>query len=320
MRSWRTAFVALAAIWGASFLFIKVGVRDLGPLQVAWSRCAIGTLVLLGWLAASREAFPRDRVLLGHMAVAGLLFCSVPFALFAWAEQEVSSIVAGIYNAATPLMTIAALLLLVPSERPTRERVTALLVGFVGVVVVLGPWDTDGGGPIDRQLACLLSAACYGLGFAYLRRFVSGRSESGVALSALQLGWATLQLTPFVLLGGIPDAIGADVLVSMLALGALGSGLAYVLNFAILRAAGPSTASSVTYLVPLFAALFGITLLGEALTWHQPVGAAVVLVGVAIAQGRLSGRAPSPPGPPAPPPSPAARPPAAHPDAASSRR
>jgi len=320
VRSWRTAFVALAAIWGASFLFIKVGVRDLAPLQVAWSRCAIGALVLLGWLAASREALPRDRGLLAHTAVAGLLFCSVPFSLFAWAEQEVSSIVAGIYNAATPLLTIPALLLLVPSERPTRERILALLVGFAGVVVVLGPWDASGGGPIDRQLACLLSAACYGLGFAYLRRFVSARSESGVALSALQLGWATLQLTPFALLGGVPSTLGADVIGSMLALGALGSGLAYVLNFAILRETGPSTASSVTYLVPLFATVFGITLLGEALTWHQPVGAAVVLLGVAIAQGRLSGRAPSPPGPPVPLPSPAAPPPAGPRDAAASRR
>jgi len=290
MRSWQAAFVALAAIWGASFLFIKVGVRDLAPLQVAWTRCAIGALVLLGWLAATRDALPRDRGLLGHLAVAGLLFCSVPFSLFAWAEQEVSSIVAGIYNAATPLMTILGVLALVPSERPTRERIAALLVGFAGVVVVLGPWDVEGGGPVLAQLACLLAAGCYGIGFAYLRRFVSGGAESGVSLAAAQLSWATVQLAPFIVLGGVPAALSADVVGSMLALGALGSGLAYVLNFGILRAVGPSTASSVTYLIPLFATAFGIALLGEALTWHQPVGAVIVLLGVAISQGRFGRR------------------------------
>ena len=290
MRSWQAAFVALAAIWGASFLFIKVGVEELPPLQVAWVRCAIGALVLLGWLAATREPFPRDRGLLGHLAVAGLLFCSVPFSLFAWAETEVSSIVAGLYNAATPLTTLLFVLALVPAEPITRERAAGLALGFAGVVVVLGPWEAEAGGPVLAQLACLGAAACYGLGFAYLRRFVSGRPETGVALAATQLSWATVQLAPFALLGGLPGALGLDVVASMLALGALGSGVAYVLNFRVLRAAGPATASSVTYLVPLFATGFGIVLLGEALTWHQPVGAAVVLLGVAVSQGRLSRR------------------------------
>lgn len=95
-------------------------------------------------------------------------------------------------------------------------------------------------------------------------------------------------LLPFALLGGVPEALGADVIWSMLGLGARGSGLAYVLNFRVLRAAGPATASSVTSLVPLFSTAFGIGLLGENLTWHQPAGAAVVLLGVAVSQGRLA--------------------------------
>jgi drug/metabolite transporter (DMT)-like permease len=293
-RSWKIPFVALAAIWGASFLFIKVGVEALAPLQVAFARCAIGAAVLGVWLAATRERVPRDAGLLGHMAMAGLLFCAVPFSLFSWAETHVTSVVAGIWNAATPLLTLLAVLVLVPAERPTRERVAGLALGFLGVVVVLGPWDAGAGGPALAQLACLGAAACYGLGFAYLRRFVSGRPESGVLLSALQLGWATLMLAPLALAGGVPDALPADVVASMLALGALGSGLAYVLNFRVLRAAGPATASSVTYLVPIFSTAFGILLLGEGLTWHQPVGAAIVLLGVAVSQGRLAalGRAP----------------------------
>ena len=101
-------------------------------------------------------------------------------------------------------------------------------------------------------------------------------------------------LAPLALLGGAPGALPADVIASMVGLGALGSGLAYVLNFRVLRAAGPATASSVTYLVPIFSTAFGILLLGEGLTWHQPAGAAIVLLGVAVSQGRLAalGRAP----------------------------
>ena len=294
MTSWRFAFLALAVIWGASFLFIKVLVEDLAPLQVAFSRCAIGALVLCAWLAAARDRLPRDRGLWGHAAVAGLLFCSAPFSLFAWAETEVTSVVAGLWNASTPLLTLAFVLALVPAERPTPARVAGLVVGFLGVVVVLGPWDAGGGGPLLAQLACLAAAACYGLGFAYVRRFLSGRPESGLALATAQLAWATVQLAPFALLGGAPGALGADAVASMLALGALGSGLAYVLNFHILRAVGPSTASSVTYLIPLFSTVFGIALLGETLTWHQPVGAALVLLGVAVSQGRLAWRRPEP--------------------------
>lgn len=288
MSSWRSSFVVLAAIWGASFLFIKVGVESLAPLQVAFARCAIGAAVLAAWLAVTGERPARDPALLGHMAVAGLLFCAVPFSLFAWAETQVTSVVAGIWNASTPLLTLLAVLVLVPAERPTRERVAGLALGFGGVVVVLGPWDAGAGGPALAQLACLGAAGCYGLGFAYLRRFVSARPESGVVLSALQLAWATLMLVPLAALGGAPGALGADVVGSMLALGALGSGVAYVLNYRVLRAAGPATASSVTYLVPLFSTLFGIAILGEGLTWHQPAGAAVVLLGVAVSQGRLT--------------------------------
>jgi len=287
--SWKVPFLLLAAIWGASFLFIKVGVEDLAPLQVAFARCAIGAVVLAGWVAATGERPGRDPALLGHMAVAGLLFCAVPFSLFSWAETEVTSVVAGIWNATTPLLTLLAVLVLVPAERPTRDRVAGLALGFAGVVVVLGPWDAGAGGPALAQLACLGAAGCYGLGFAYLRRFVSARRESGVVLSALQLAWATVMLAPFAALGGVPEAVSADVLGSMLALGALGSGVAYVLNYRVLRAAGPTTAASVTYLVPLFATVFGIAILGEGLTWHQPAGAAVVLLGVAVSQGRLAG-------------------------------
>src|SRR5919202_3509021 len=163
-RGWLPEFVLLSAIWGASFLFIKVGDRALAPLQVAFVRCALGALALVAILLARRDRLPRERRLWAHLFVVALLFNSVPFGLFAWGETEVSSVVAGIANATTPLNVLLVSLAVLPTERPTRDRVLGLALGFLGVAVVLGPWR-DIGGQLLGYLACLAAAACYGVGF-----------------------------------------------------------------------------------------------------------------------------------------------------------
>jgi drug/metabolite transporter (DMT)-like permease len=286
-RGWLPEFVLLSAIWGASFLFIKVGDRALEPLQVAFVRCALGTLALAAIMLARREPLPRDRRLWAHLFVVAILFNSVPFALFAWGETEVSSVVAGIANATTPLHTLLVSLLVLPQERPTRGRVVGLAVGFVGVAIVLGPWR-DIGGQLLGYLACLAAAACYGIGFPYTRRFLTHRSESAVALSAAQVLCGTLQLAVFVPWAtSAPDRVPLDAVLSMLALGAGGTGIAYVMNYDVIRRAGAQIASTVTYLVPIFSTVLGVAVLSEALSWNQPVGAAVVLLGVALTQGRV---------------------------------
>lgn len=239
-------------------------------------------------LALRREPLPRGRTAWTHLFVLAILFNSVPFALFAAGETKVSSVVAGIANATTPLYVLIASLALLPGERPTREHVVGLAVGFAGVVVVLGPWRAVGG-QLLGYLACLGAAACYGIGFPYTRRFLAGRPESAVALSAAQVLCGTLQLALVVPWAtAAPRRLPLDAILSMIALGAGGTGVAYVLNYDVIRRAGAQMASTVTYLVPLFATVLGVVVLGEALTWNQPVGAAVVLLGVALTQGRVS--------------------------------
>jgi drug/metabolite transporter (DMT)-like permease len=286
---WRAQFLALAAIWGASFLFIKVSVAELAPIDVALGRTAIGAVTLVAILALTRTTPPRDLVLWGHLAVAGALFCAVPFALFAYGEERISSVLAGIWNATTPLLTVLVVLLALPQERPTRRRIAGLLIGFTGVLAVLGPWRGPGGGEIAGQLMCLGAAGCYALGFAYTRRFLAGRPEPGIALATGQLLCATAMLAVATVFAGAAPAraLSGDVIASMVCLGALGSGIAYLLNYAIIRRAGATTASTVTYLIPLFSTVLGVAVLGEALNWNQPVGAVVVLAGVAVAQGLL---------------------------------
>jgi drug/metabolite transporter (DMT)-like permease len=159
------------------------------------------------------------------------------------------------------------------------------------VLVVLGPWRSPGGSELAGQLMCLGAAACYGIAFPYTRRFVAARAESGMALSAGQLVWASIQLgivTIFV--GGAPKPLQIDGVAALLALGLLGTGAAYILNYAVVRRAGATTASTVTYVVPLVSTALGIAVLDERLDWNQPVGAAIVLASVAFSEGMVGRR------------------------------
>jgi drug/metabolite transporter (DMT)-like permease len=290
---WQASFIALGLIWGCSFLFIKLGLQSFSPVDVAFGRLAIGAIVLLVVARWTGTRLPRARSTWRHLAVVALLFCSVPFTLFAYAETHVSSILAGIINAVTPLTTLVVILVAFPEERPTRERIAGLAIGFVGVLVVLGAWEGLGGGEIVGILACVAAVCCYGIAFPYTRRHLAATGDSPIALATGQVLLGAAFLAPVVIatatLGGgtIVTPIQESTLLGMVALGALGSGIAYVLNTQIVLAAGGTVASSVAYVTPLVAVAVGSTLLGEPISWHQPVGAIVVLLGVAVTQGRI---------------------------------
>jgi drug/metabolite transporter (DMT)-like permease len=292
---WLPSYLALAAIWGTSFLFIKVGVRELHPLWLTFGRVAAGTLTLLVVLAVLRRRLPRDPVLWGHLTVVAMLGVVLPFTLFGFGEQRVSSVLAGIWNAATPLVALPLAVLAFRTERMTWRRSAGLAVGFAGVLVVLGVWRGVGGAQLTGQLMCFGAAMCYAVAIPYQKRFIAGRTGSGLSLAAAQLliALAVLGIAAPLLAGAppAPAALSTDVLLSVLALGALGTGLAFVLNFRVIRVAGASTSASVTYLMPVVATLVGVLVLREHLVWNQPVGALIVLAGVAVSQGVLRRRA-----------------------------
>jgi drug/metabolite transporter (DMT)-like permease len=285
---WQASFLLLSTIWGASFMFIKVELEQLDPLEVALARVAFGAATLLLVLAIRREALPRSRTVWRDLFIVALFYNSIPFSLFAFGEQHASSIVASIGNATTPLWTVVFAIALLPDERATRAREVGVLIGFVGVLVLLGPWRGLGGPSLLGTLLCLGPGVCYGVAFTYTRRQLSGRPEPLTSLAAAQVLLGTLQLavvTPF--FSSVPSHISLKVWGCILALGTLGTGLAYVLSYDVIGRAGATTASLVTYVVPLFATFFGVVLLSEGLTWNEPVGALVILAGAAVSQGLL---------------------------------
>jgi len=290
---WQLWFLVLGAIWGCSFLFIKLGLQSLTPVEVAFGRVTIGAIVLQAIARATGTRLPRGRETWRHLAVVGLLFCSIPFTLFAYGETQVSSILAGIINACTPLMALLVVLVAFPEERPGRDRIAGLGVGFLGVLVVVGAWNGLGGGELLGVLACGGAILCYGIAYPYTRRHLAGIPEGPIAIAAAQVSLGALFLLPVVVVvtvvggGGVRTPIALDTIVGMLALGALGSGIAYVLSNHIVIEAGATVASSVTYITPLFAVAAGSIVLSEPLEWYQPVGGAIVLIGVAISQGRI---------------------------------
>jgi drug/metabolite transporter (DMT)-like permease len=285
---WQVSFVLLAAIWGCSFWWIKLGLTFLAPTQVAFVRTALGALALLAILVATRQRLPRDRRTWGHLVVVALLGNAIPATLFAYGETEISSILAGIINAATPLATLVVVLAAFREQRVTRERIAGLLIGFVGVLVVIGVWQGLGAGDLLGIAACVGAICCYGVVFPYTRRYLAGRGEGPIPMATGQVAIAAALLLPVAALtGGAPATPAADAVLAMIGLGMLGTGVAYALNYRIIAVAGSTTASTVTYLTPVVAVVVGVAFLGESVSWNEPVGAAIVLVGVAISSGQL---------------------------------
>jgi drug/metabolite transporter (DMT)-like permease len=295
-----TQFLLLAAIWGSSFLLIKIGLEGLAPAQVVLARIGGGALALIGISVVSRTYLPRFGVVWGHAAAVAVLLCVLPFLLFAWAEQHISSGLASIYNATTPLMTMLVAILVLPEERPTPSRLTGLLTGLVGVGVVLGPWRGIAAGNWTAHGACLLATASYGIAFVYLRRFLAPRGLPVLSVATLQVGIGALimlALTPII--ATQPVHLTTRVVVSMLLLGLLGTGLAYVWNTNIVAAWGATNASTVTYLTPVIGVALGMILLGERISWNQPLGVLLVIAGIVLTRTSRTEKEPIPSGQPA---------------------
>uniref|UniRef100_J1ZRN8 EamA domain-containing protein n=1 Tax=Streptomyces auratus AGR0001 TaxID=1160718 RepID=J1ZRN8_9ACTN len=297
-RGWQFRFAVLSLIWGFSFLFIKVGTQGFAPLQVTLGRVAFGALVLLTMLAIKRERLPRSVRTWAHLAVAALFLNVLPFSLFAYSELTIPSTLAGICNATSPLWGMALSVVALSEDRPTRRRVAGLGIGFLGVLTVLGAWQGFAGTDLTGTAMALGASLCYPIGWIYVRRTLGGGGHSHLAMSSAQLLLAAAQLaivTP--LFTTAPAHLPLVPLLAVFALGALGTGFAFLLQYGLVDEVGPTTAQMVTYFVPLIATAAGVVLLHERLSWNTPVGALIVLAGAALTQSKPRARHTSGPRP-----------------------
>ena len=295
-RPWLADFLLLAAIWGSSFLFMRMAAADLGALPTAALRVAIASLFLwpLLWLRGQTGLL---RLHWKPVLFVGVLNSGIPFALFGYAVMHISTGLSSILNATVPLFgALVAWVWL--GERPGLSRGLGLVIGFGGIVLLAGDQvgfkaDSAGLSPLWAVLACLGATTCYALAASFTRKHIPPL-PSLVTATGSQIG-ATVALT-LPALWWRPDHLpGASAWGALLALGVLCSGVAYVLYFRLIDRAGPSRALTVTYLIPVFAVVYGVLLLGESVTAWMLMCGAVVLTGTALASGlvRLPGRAPA---------------------------
>ncbi len=288
---WQLKFAALALIWGSSFLLMKYALVAFQPLQVGAGRIALGALTTGVLASFAKVRLPRSWRIWAHLQVTSLFLCTLPFLLFPLGEERVSSALAGIGNAATPLATVVMTALLLPHERLPARKLLAVVVGFVGVVVIMSPWEAVGRPDLVGFGMTLVAGSCYGIGWTYIKRFLADADLGGLALPTAQLLSAAGQITTVLVVwwalqrGELaapwsmrPGGSGlAAALLGLLALGVLGTGLAYALQFDVFRAVGQQVSSTVTYFIPIVAVLLGVVLLHERLTWAELLGAAIVM-------------------------------------------
>jgi drug/metabolite transporter (DMT)-like permease len=284
-RATTTRLALLALIWGSSFLWIKLAIRGLSPVEVTLARLVLGSAVLFVIAAAQREAIPRKPVIWVHIAVAAVFGNAAPYLLFAVGEQHVASSTAGMLNATTPLWTVVVALATRHQRAVTARQAAGLAVGFGGAVLIFSPWQSAGGLASVGAIECVAAAASYGISYVYMDRFLARRGISSVTLPACQLLAASVFLAVALTVTGAPSPrLDATVVASIAILGLIGTGIAYVLNYQIITSEGATVASTVTYLLPGVAIVLGVLVLGERITLPVLAGIALILAGVALAR------------------------------------
>lgn len=282
LRDWITPLeiCLLGAIWGASFLFMRVAAPQFGAVALVELRLGLGAAVLLPFLWRSRAAFPL--ALWPKLALIGAINSAIPFILFAWAAERAPAGIGAIANAMTVLFT-ALVAVLFFGERIGRRRAFALLAGFAGVVVLAS--GTAAGVSVGWAVVAGGTASLfYGIGLNLVRRHLSGLPPAAVA--AATLGCAALLVFPFAVAAWPAQPVTLPAWLSAVALGVLCTGAAFVMYYRLVTRIGPTRASTVTYLVPVFGVTWAWMLLGEALTPTMGISGAMILCSVAMSQKR----------------------------------
>jgi drug/metabolite transporter (DMT)-like permease len=288
----------LGLIWGSVFLFIKVAGYAFSPVQMVLVRLVMGAAVLLPFVFAMGLRMPRGVRIWGHLAVAALLGNAIPWVLFAWGEQGGTSSIAGVVNSTTPLWTVVVALLIGQEKRLGVTKAGGLLLGVVGTLLIAAPWNAASIGSTSSVVAFVIGTVSLGASFAYMGRFLAGRGIPPLVLAAAQLTAASALLLVALPFAGLqPIHLHADSLISIIVLGAVCTGFAYVLNFQLITKDGSTAAATVTYLFPVVSVALGALVLGEPIGWPVYLGALATLLGVTLVRRKPRAVAPAAPAP-----------------------
>ena len=287
-RWWPLEFTVLAAIWGSSFLFMRLSVVEFGPWATAAMRVGVAALVLLPLLWA-RGLWPELRRHWGPVLFVGIINAGLPFACYAFALLHISTGLSSILNATTPLFgALVAWLWL--GDRPGRERIAGLLLGFAGVALLAasrtqGSLLKDGPWQLLAMGACLVSTLCYGISASFTRRYLPGLTPLVTATGSL-IGATLALLVPAVWTWPAhTPSLGAWT--ALIVAGVLCTGVAYVLYFRLIDSTGPARALTVTFAVPVFALLYGVSFLSEQVTGAMLGCGVLIVLGTALSSGLL---------------------------------
>jgi drug/metabolite transporter (DMT)-like permease len=284
-RSYLPPLLLLSAIWGASYMFIKVGVRDFSPAALVELRLLCASAVLVAAIAA-RRGLRTIRPALAPGAFVGVVGMALPFLLISWGETHVDSGVAGVATASVPIFVALLALWFAPSERSSGSRVAGLVVGLAGVGVIAGVHPDGGWWAVAGALAVVLAAFTYAISSLFIQRNVGvGRLE----LAVTSVVWGAAAMLPFAL-SRLPDSVGWKPLASVVVLGVVGTGLAQLIVNQLIAEHGVARTMLVNYLLPCFALFFGVTILDESLTVAKVAGLVLILAGVTLASGLVGRR------------------------------
>jgi drug/metabolite transporter (DMT)-like permease len=279
--------ILLSVLWGASFFFVELAVDDIPPFTLALARCAVAAVFLLVYVRINGFALPQDAATWRSLAVLAALNTLFPFTLIFWGQTHITSSLASILNATAPLFSIVIAHLATSDERMTVPRAFGVVIGFVGTVMMIGVDALrDVGVHVLAQLAIVAAAFCYACSGVYGRRF-KAYPPSVVSASIMMIGSA--MLLPLSLAVDRPWMLpmpSGVALASMVGLGLISTGLAFLIYFRVLARAGAVNFQLVAFLIPVSAILLGVGVLGERLETRHIVGMAAIAVGLAIIDGR----------------------------------
>jgi drug/metabolite transporter (DMT)-like permease len=270
--------LALAAIWGSSFMLIEIALRDLDPATVILLRVGSAAVALAVYVPLAGMSFAPLRPLVWPLALMGVLNTALPFYLITWGQQYIDSGLAAILNASAPLFTALLALAVDQAQRVTGLRLAGVILGFGGIVALVGFEPEGGQRAVLGSLAVVAASACYALGALYAGKRFGGMPPLLVAVGTLV--WATLLTLPPGLAAA--SSFGWETLLSVLFLGIAATAVGYLLYFGLIAGAGASRAILVTYLVPSMALVYGAVFLDEEVSALALGGLALVLAGVAL--------------------------------------